>query len=215
MSESSGNRRQGSQILQLPNLLTIARFILCIVLFVLIFASQKYTGERGWFIAALSVFIVAGLTDLLDGHIARKYGMETTFGRFADPLVDKILICGTYIFLVQYLPGDPYMKESSLYANLTGWMVILILGREFLISALRGYAESRKVKFGASGWGKRKMFLQSLTAGVILLNHAFFPKDVFFRYLLTALIWLTVVITFLSGIIYIYRAKALLGGEKN
>ena len=188
---------------------------MCIVLFVLIFESHKYPEQQGWFIAALSVFIVAGLTDLADGYIARKCGMETTFGRFADPLVDKVLICGTYIFLVQYLPGDPYMKANGFYANLTSWMVILILAREFLISALRGYAESRKVKFGASGWGKRKMFLQSLTAGMILLNHAFFPKDVHFRYILTVLIWLTVVVTFVSGIIYIYRAKVLLGGEKN
>ncbi len=203
---------------RLPNLLTISRFILSIILFLLIFASYKYGSgheqpHHGGVTAALFTFIVAGFTDLLDGYIARRYGLETSFGRFADPLVDKILICGTFIFLVNYLPGNPYMSADVRYANLTGWMVVLVVTREFIVSALRGYAESRKIKFGAIQWGKRKMFIQSLTIAAILAHHAFFYHTREFRIGVTVLIWLSIVITLLSGLRYLFRARKLLKGE--
>ena len=202
---------------KLPNLLTISRFILSIILFLLIFASYKYRSEdgphHGWVTAALFTFIVAGFTDLLDGYLARRYGLETNFGRFVDPLVDKILICGAFIFLVIYLPGNPYMRADVRYANLTGWMVVLVVAREFIVSALRGYAESRKIKFGAIRWGKRKMFIQSLTIAAILAHHAFFYSTREFRIGVIVLIWLSVVVTLLSGLMYLYRARKLLKGE--
>ncbi len=202
---------------KLPNLITISRFVLSIVLFSLIFASRKYGSEaephHGWVAAAFFMFIVAGFTDLLDGYLARRYGLETSFGRFADPLVDKILICGAFIFFVIYLPGKPYMRADVEYANLTGWMVVLVVAREFIVSALRGYAESRKIKFGAIWWGKRKMFIQSLTIAAILAHHAFFYSTREFRIGVIVLIWLSVVVTLLSGLMYLYRARKLLKGE--
>ncbi len=216
VANSNPEQTISKQLTNWPNLLTFARFIMSIMVFALIFASDKYPEYCNWYLAALCFFIVAALTDMLDGYIARKYKMETPFGRFADPLVDKILICGTFVFMLTYLDGDPYMKASGDgYANLTGWMVIVIIAREFIISAIRGYAESRKIKFGVVGWGKRKMLLQSITISAILANHAFFPGDKYYRYGLTFLIWLTVAVTLFSGIIYLNRARVLLKGEQN
>ncbi len=216
MGKSSHDQTISQQMTNLPNLLTYLRFVMSMVVFALIFAADKYPQYYGWYLAALCVFLVAALTDVLDGYIARKYKMETPFGRFADPLVDKILICGTFVFMLTYLPGDPYMKASGGgYANLTGWMVIVIIAREFVISAIRSYAESRKIKFAAVGWGKRKMLLQSITISAILANHAFFPGSEIYRYALTPLIWLTVAVTLFSGIIYLNRARVLLKGEQN
>jgi len=206
MQHPSNAQRSGKTLLQIPNILTISRFVLSVVLFSLIFGSSKYEGQNGWFIAALCTFLIAGITDLLDGYIARRCGQETDFGRIADPFVDKILICGTFIFFVLYLDGDPYMKSGD-YANITGWMVVLIVAREFLISALRGYAESKKIRFGAIGWGKRKMFLQSLTICAILAQHAFLVGAREFRIAVTILIWLTVAISLFSGLMYINRAR--------
>ena len=218
MTKADPDRINSKQLTNLPNLLTIARFVMSILVFALIFASDKYPGRYcNWYLAALCVFVVAAVTDWLDGYIARKYKMETAFGRFADPFVDKILICGTFIFLLLYLPGDPYMKNGAenAYANLTGWMVVVIVGREFAISAIRTYFESRNIKFAAAGWGKRKMLLQSVTIPAILANHAFFPNSVPYRGVLTGLIWLTVAVTLVSGGIYLHRAWVLIKGEQN
>ena len=196
-----------------PNRVTITR-VLLIVPFVLLLLYQNRPGYDGLArYLAMAIFVAMALSDALDGYLARRYGLETSFGRFADPLVDKILICGALIFLVIYLPGKPYMRADVEYANLTGWMVVLVVAREFIVSALRGYAESRKIKFGAIWWGKRKMFIQSLTIAAILAHHAFFYNTKEFRIGVIVLIWLSVVVTLLSGLMYLYRARKLLKGE--
>jgi len=137
-------------MLNLPNRLTLSRFVLAVAFFVLVGCE--------WWDPAFVAFVLAGITDLLDGYYARKRGQTTDFGRVADPFVDKIIICGGFIYLVQKAPTFVHP-----------WIAIVITAREFAVTSLRGYVESKGVKFGATIWGKSKMALQFTAISVILL----------------------------------------------
>src|SRR6516164_3142135 len=125
----------------LPNGLTLARLVLAVVLFACIAAA--------WWLTGLVVFAAAAVTDWLDGHLARKHGSASAFGRNFDPLVDKVLICGAFIFL---LPVDG--------AGLAPWMVTVVVARELIITGLRSFFEAQAASFGADWLGKLKMGLQ-------------------------------------------------------
>src|SRR5262249_55082283 len=127
----------------LPNQLTAARFGLALVLFVLI-------NDRAWEWCTV-VFAAAAVTDYLDGYFARRQGLTSSLGRVLDPLVDKVLICGAYIFLL------PLGKEEGW---LHPWMVTVVVARELVINSLRSFLENRGVEFGADWLGKFKMGLQ-------------------------------------------------------
>src|SRR5437879_12562797 len=116
------------QVFNLPNQLTAARFVLGIVLFALIEVEQ-------W-IACIIVFALAAITDWLDGYLARKQGLVSTLGRNLDPLVDKVVVCGAYIFL---LPNPD--------SGLSAWMVTLVVGRELIITGLRSFMENQGASF--------------------------------------------------------------------
>jgi phosphatidylglycerophosphate synthase len=213
----SETKRAYSHLLYAPNLLTFSRVILAAIFFVFIPLGRGGVHQSAWYLLALLTFLLAVLTDWLDGYVARRYHLETAFGRVADPFVDKLLVCGGFIMFAFYLPGNPYMApeaEGTKYlANVAPWMVVIITGREFLISALRGYAESMNIKFGANVWGKQKMFFQSVAICAILANHAVFDYHAAFAWFTTALIWLAVAWTILSGVLYISRAKRVLKNE--
>src|SRR6516164_5299148 len=132
-----------ASVWNVPNQLTLARFVLALVLFGLI-AAEAW----GW---CLAVFCVAAFTDWLDGYLARLHKLTSTLGRNLDPLVDKVLMCGCYIFL---LPLG--WKEGWLMP----WMVTVVVGRELVITSLRSYLESGGGRFGADWLGKAKMVLQ-------------------------------------------------------
>src|SRR5438309_8954352 len=124
-------------VFNLPNQLTASRLALSIVLFILI-------AVEAW-VWCIVVFAVAAVTDWLDGYMARKQGITSALGRVFDPLVDKVLICGAYIFLL----GFSYERTGLL-----PWMVTVVVGRELIINGLRSYLESRGVVFGADWLGK-------------------------------------------------------------
>src|SRR3954469_12352282 len=151
-----------SPLINLPNQLTASRFVLAIVLFVLIELDQ-------W-LACLLVFIVAAFTDWLDGYLARRWKLQSTLGRNLDPLVDKVLVCGAYIFLLP--DGD---KEGWLKP----WMVTLVVARELVITGLRGFMEMHGAKFGADWLGKIKMTLQcaALIAIFVALDARAWPDS--------------------------------------
>jgi len=202
-----------------PNLLTLSRVLLAIVFFVIIPLGGRWdtSHQSFWYLTALVIFLLAILTDWLDGYVARKYHLETAFGRISDPFVDKLLVCGAFIMFAIYLAGNPYMiSESGRHfhlANIAPWMAVIITAREFLISALRGFAESRNIKFGANVWGKQKMAFQSIAICAILAQQAIFNYRPAFAAAATVLIWLAVVSTILSGVLYIFRAKKVLKNE--
>lgn len=200
MALSTEEPRSRADVFNVPNQVTSLRLILSIVLFVLI-AYQYY-------VASLIVFLVAVGTDWLDGYWARKYGQVTVLGRILDPFVDKVVVCGTFIFLV----GVP--DETGLQVWLRPWMVVVIVGREMLVTALRSFLETRGADFSASMSGKWKMVLQCI-AGVLCLVYLIqFTRggempDVL-GWSVGVSLWAAVALTVASGIGYIHRTVQLL-----
>src|SRR5262245_18233664 len=137
-------------LFNVPNLLSLARLPLAIVLFVCIVYQ--------FWIVGLIAFVIACVTDWLDGWWARRYGPLSLIGRNLDPLTDKILICGAFIYLLP-VPG----------AGLTPWMVTVVIGRELLVTGIRGMVEASGKKFGADWFGKLKMGLQCAWIITVLL----------------------------------------------
>jgi CDP-diacylglycerol--glycerol-3-phosphate 3-phosphatidyltransferase len=178
-----------------PNLLTTVRFALAIAVIALI-PAEAYT-------AALIVFIVAASTDWMDGYWARKYGQVTKLGRIFDPFVDKIIICGSFIALVA-------LPESGIAA----WMAVVVVGRELLVTSLRGIIEGAGGDFSATFWGKWKMVVQCFAVGFSLLGMALAPPSSLLLGLRLVAIWGAVLITIYSGLDYTLAAARVLRGEE-
>lgn len=141
--------------MNLPNKLTVLRVIL-IPFFVAALMAQGGTNETMRIVAAV-IFIVASLTDLLDGKIARKYNLVTNFGKFMDPLADKLLVCSALICFIEL-------------GQVPAWMVILIISREFIISGFRLVASDNGVVIAASYWGKFKTTFQMIAIVLLIFN---------------------------------------------
>jgi CDP-diacylglycerol--glycerol-3-phosphate 3-phosphatidyltransferase len=193
-ANSAGNAERS---LNLPNAITMSRLVLSFVLFALIQAGDYWLWAAGLF-----VFAVA--TDVLDGWIARKYNLITQLGRILDPFVDKFITSGTFLFLLPF-PNS----------GVTPWMVVIVLGREMLVTSLRGFLEQQGADFSASASGKLKMFLQCAAATAALLSMhpplaGCSVAGVAFTVVRDVLLWTMVVVTVWSGYIYVRRAMDLL-----
>ena len=176
--------------MNLPNKLTTFRVIL-IPFFVFFMLAPNMTGINHYIAAA--IFIVASLTDLLDGKIARKYNLVTNFGKFMDPLADKLLVCSAMICLIQT-------------GQLAAWIVVIIIAREFIISGLRLIASDNGVVIAASYWGKFKTTFQMLMVIVLILN----VQMPFFQILGKILTYAALILTVVSLIDYIVKNKDVL-----
>jgi CDP-diacylglycerol--glycerol-3-phosphate 3-phosphatidyltransferase len=188
-----------SPVFSLPNQLTFARAGLAVVLFALI-AHERW----GW---CLAVFSVAAFTDWLDGYLARAHNLGTALGRVLDPLVDKVLMCGTYVSLLPLGYKDGWLVP---------WMITVVVARELIITGLRGYLESAGAVFGADWLGKIKMGLQCaavIAVFVALLTPPPATAAAFFGWVRDGLIWAMLAATILSGLQYLWRAAVLLRGE--
>ncbi|MBN1909922.1 MAG: CDP-diacylglycerol--glycerol-3-phosphate 3-phosphatidyltransferase [Pirellulales bacterium] len=186
------------RIFNVPNLLTSLRLLLTVVMFC--FLTWEY------YLVGFILFIVAASTDWLDGHYARKYGQVTALGRVLDPFADKVIICGTFIYLV----AVPEMRVAP-YGGLQAWMVVVIIGRELLVTALRGLVEKQGGDFSAKWAGKWKMLLQCVAAAAGLCYLAFTCRDVdpppeWCRVTLAVSIWASIVLTVYSGLVYVVAA---------
>ncbi len=181
--------------LNLPNQLTAMRLGLSVVLFVLI--TWKI------YFPAFIVFLVAASTDWVDGYLARRYGMVTTLGRILDPFADKIIVCGSFVFLNAIHDLQPY---------LAAWMVVVIIGRELLVTALRSFLEQRGSDFSAVMSGKLKMVLQCVAIGTSLFYLSYLPDTppTVIEWLLVGSIWSAVALTIYSGAAYVRTAINLL-----
>lgn len=203
----------------IPNALTAGRLVLAVVFFGLLGFYQYQGPELSVRLnIAFAIYVVALVTDFLDGYLARKWKVEGAFGRVVDPFVDKVLVIGTFIFFA----GTNFIVPASSvnpYMTITGvapWMVVVILGRELLVTSLRGLSESSGQNFGAAFSGKLKMGFQSGTILAILAYvnglHYFqehHPWEDYARWVRNFGIWSTIVITVASGWMYIQRAVAL------
>ncbi len=175
--------------MNLPNKLTVLRVIL-IPFFVFCLLYENGTNEMFRIIAA-AIFIAASLTDMLDGKIARKYNMVTNFGKFMDPLADKLLVCSALICLIEL-------------GQLPAWIVIIIISREFIISGFRLVASDNGVVIAASYWGKFKTTFQMI--GVILMIFNIPALEM----VTWACIWIALALTIVSLVDYIWKNHKVL-----
>ena len=180
--------------MNLPNKLTTLRVLM--IPFFVVFMLTDLGGAYSKYIA-VGIFIVASLTDLLDGKIARKYNLVTNFGKFMDPLADKLLVCSAMICLVEM-------------NRLAAWMVIVIISREFIISGFRLIASDNGVVIAASYWGKFKTTFQMLMVIVLILD----IQMPFFQILGTVLTYVALILTVVSLIDYIVKNKDVLKDQK-
>lgn len=184
-------------LLNVPNLLSISRIPLAVVLFTCV--------ARGWWMPALVVFVVAAFTDWLDGWWARTYGPLTLVGRNLDTVTDKVLVCGSFVYLVP-------VPDSGIEA----WVAVVVLSRELLVTALRGMVEATGRSFGADRWGKLKMGLQcAVLIGVFWIKwwraDGIWPEMVrVLDPIQETLFWAMVVATVGSGVQYAVKARTLL-----
>lgn len=190
----------------LPNQITLARLVIAIVFFGLLSTldAHEFSTHQGLIAVCFWLFLTGALSDVLDGYLARAWGQVTTFGRIVDPVVDKVLICGAFIFFCSRHFSDP--ARGSL-TGVEPWMAIVILLRELVVSAVRSVAEAQGQKFPANWAGKFKMFLQSTTICFILGELAWYPGLATTR---LALVWATVIVTALSAWPYLVQARRCL-----
>lgn len=176
-----------------PNKLTVARMIL--VPFLVVFMLTGWGGEANRWIC-LAIFVAASVTDWFDGHLARKYNLITNFGKFMDPLADKLLVCSAMICMIEL-------------DRLPAWVVIIIIGREFIISGFRLIAAENGVVIAANYWGKFKTVSQMIM--IILLIEDFGGV---FAILTEVFIWLSVALTVISLLTYIMQNRKVLSMQE-
>lgn len=178
--------------MNLPNKLTIVRMIMIIPFVVIMLMPQTTAGK--WI--ALALFAGASLTDLLDGYLARKYNLVTNFGKFMDPLADKLLVCAALICLIEL-------------GRIPSWVVIIIISREFIISGFRLVASDNGVVIAASYWGKFKTTFQMVMICLMIVD-----LGGVWTWITRGCMWIALVLTIVSLVDYLWKNKAVMGEQK-
>lgn len=181
--------------MNLPNKLTILRVIM--IPFFVFFMMTEYCGVYSKWIA-FALFIIASLTDLFDGKIARKYNLVTNFGKFMDPLADKLLVGAALICFVET-------------GALPAWMVIIIISREFVISGFRLVASDNGVVIAASYWGKFKTTFQMIMICLLIADLQF----AFIQVITVIVTWIALILTVVSLVDYLYKNKDVMRNDKH
>lgn len=190
--------------MNLPNKLTVFRVILVIPFVVLLLGQNAGWGwydvlfggimeYMNW--AALAIFVIACLTDLLDGKIARKYNLITNFGKFMDPLADKLLVCAAMICLIEL-------------DRIPAYVVVIIMSREFIISGFRLIASDNDIVIAASMWGKYKTVSQMLMVILMLADIAILQP------VTNIVMWIATILTIVSLVDYVYKNRNVLSDFK-
>jgi len=184
----------------IPNILTFGRLVLTIVFLVMILYSPYVANKAVFLDVAFVLFVVAGLTDIIDGIAARKFNVTSKFGRMVDPLVDKVLVCGTFICFA--LIGEP-----KLFGFGTGTLALIqwsvggiLIAREAYVTVLRHIAEARGVNFAATISGKVKMFLQSFTICTVIIKMAHVQTATWGYWFTTVTFVIMLTVTVISGL---------------
>ncbi len=202
MSEST-RPAPSANIFNVPNLATIARIVLSIVLFVFL--------SLGCYKISLTLFIITAITDWFDGYWARKYGQITQLGRVLDPFADKLFICGVFIFLA----AKPPLADGINPSGIAAWMAVVIVGRELLVTTLRTFVEQSGGDFSAKWIGKWKMVLQCVAASWSIVHLSYLnaegtawqtPPPSWMSHGLTLAAWAAIVLTVYSGLTYVRAA---------
>jgi CDP-diacylglycerol--glycerol-3-phosphate 3-phosphatidyltransferase len=189
-----------------PNRITFLRFLGSLVLFFIL----SVWGEADPRAIALTLdvsfwlFVTIASTDFLDGYLARRGNQITSFGRIADPFVDKVLVIGMMVYLAVLEWSRPWFPA---------WIVVMVVAREFLVTGIRGYVESQGLAFPADWFGKVKMTVQCIAIGVVLGIYAFDWPEPLRRFLSWAghvLVWTTLLTTVGSGTSYVLKTRRIL-----
>ena len=185
--------------MNIPNMITMARLLMTALVFVcmqLSLSTEPLDKTLAWI--AFGLFISAAATDFLDGYLARKWNLVTAFGRIADPFADKILIIGTLVMLLQF---------EAATAILSHWYVVIVIAREFLVTAIRGVVEASGQEFGADQLGKWKMVTQCWTVGALML---LIVDVAWVEWPAVAGYWVSLVLTVVSGLNYVIKARHII-----
>lgn len=180
--------------MNLPNKLTCFRVIL-IPFFIVALMLPGVIPCNDYI--ALAIFIIASFTDMLDGKIARKYNLVTDFGKFMDPVADKLLVCSALICLIEL-------------GRIPAWMVIIIIAREFIISGFRTVAADNGVVIAASYWGKFKTVFQMIAVCLLIVN----IDNPVMQIITTIILWIAVILTVVSLVDYLVKNKDILKDYK-
>lgn len=189
-----------SQVFNVPNQLSAARLVISFVVF--------GATALGFYKTALVLFLIAAGTDWIDGWYARKYDQVTQLGRILDPFCDKILICGTYILLAIEMDSD-----FGWYEKIAGWMAVVVVGRELLVTVLRSLIEGSGGDFSAKMAGKLKMWFQCIAvvacflALITIQNSDSSTVPTWLRFVVAISVWLSIASTLHSGWLYVKSAK--------
>ena len=198
--------------MNLPNRLTMSRLLFALAIFAILeiilrIESAANPGSTAVLsIAALVLFIIAAVTDAIDGYVARKQNLATAFGRMADPLMDKIIISGILVFLTRIPSTAPAVPA---------WMVVLVLVREFLMTGMRGFIEGKGQGFGAQILGKAKMTIQCVMVCYAFVHMGFLTTQAWSELTLYVLMWLTMLSTLGSGLSYVPTALTVMRDAKD
>ena len=189
----------------IPNILTFGRLVLTIVFLVMVLLAPPYYAEGGvpfpgFLDIAFIIFVIAGLTDMVDGLAARRLKVASKFGRMLDPLADKILVCGTFICFA--IIGQPKLFDfGPVLLAVIHWSVAgILIAREAYVTILRHVAEARGVNFAATVSGKIKMFLQSFAIGTVVIKMAHIQTATWGYWFTTITFTIMLVATVISGL---------------
>lgn len=164
-----------------PNGLTLIRLVMTLVFLAMILYAPRLGREKpaNFLLTAFILFVVAGLTDIVDGHIARMFNVTSKFGRMIDPLADKVLVCGAFIcFAIVKQPKLENFELSQVTMTVFWWLTaVIIVAREIFVTVQRHIAEARGVNFAATVSGKIKMFLQAFGIGTVVIKWAYVSRE--------------------------------------
>ncbi|MBC8309885.1 MAG: CDP-diacylglycerol--glycerol-3-phosphate 3-phosphatidyltransferase [Phycisphaerales bacterium] len=193
---------------RIPNAITMLRILIAAAFFAVL-SGYRYPDQGIlWGNVAIALFVIAAITDFLDGYLARKWDVVSMFGRLMDPFCDKVLVLGTFIYFAgPRFSVESWVESERLLTMATGiypWMVVVIIARELLVTSIRGVLESMGHKSGAKWSGKIKMIFQSFALPLILLLVVNFKPDQHEGVMLAIniLAWLLLIITVWSGLPY-------------
>jgi CDP-diacylglycerol--glycerol-3-phosphate 3-phosphatidyltransferase len=184
---------------QVPNILTFGRLVLTILFLVLLLYLPYANNKTLVLDIAFTIFVVAGLTDIADGPIARKLDVTSKFGRMLDPLVDKVMVCGAFVCFA--IIGEPLLFNlSTTTLHIIRWSVAAVLIiREGYVTILRHAAEAKGIDFRAVASGKIKMLIQSFAVGTVLVKTAHFPTTTWVYWFTTITFAIMLAVTIISG----------------
>jgi len=186
----------------IPNILTFGRLVLAFVFLVMILYSPTVENKSSFLDVAFVLFVVTGLTDIVDGKIARKYNVTSKLGRIMDPLADKVLVCGA--FLCFAVIGEPILFPNHISPAIMAyiqWSILAIItAREVYVTILRQVAESKGINFAATTSGKAKMFAQSFAIGTVIVKIAHASQAAWAYWFTSATFIIMLTLTIVSGL---------------